>query len=116
MAVLIPTFLRCEYHVNPLGIGVTKPRLSWIVESSQRAQIQSAYQIIAASSEENLLTGKGDLWDSGKVESNQTAHVVYGGEALRSRQRVFWKVKIWDKTGKTSVSDHAWFETGLLDH
>jgi alpha-L-rhamnosidase len=111
---LSPTFLRCEYRVNPMGIDVVKPRFSWILESVQRGQAQSAYQIIVASSEENLKASKGDLWDSGKVESDQSAHVVYGGSELESRQRAYWKVKVWDKANKSSESDYARFEMGLL--
>ena len=54
--------LRCEYRINPLGIDVVKPRLSWILESSQRGQVQNAYQVLVAGSEEKLKRNKGDLW------------------------------------------------------
>jgi len=89
--------LRCEYRVNPRGIDVVKPRLSWILESERRGQMQSAYQILAASSEENLKQNKGDLWDSGKVESEASVGVVYKGRPLKSRMRCCWKVRVWDK-------------------
>ena len=84
---LRPARLRCEYAVNPLGIDVTEPRLSWIVESGQRGQRQTAYRILVASSEENLDAGNADLWDSGKVVSDETVHVAYAGKPLHTGQR-----------------------------
>jgi hypothetical protein len=76
--------LRCEYLVNPIGIDVTKPRLSWILESGQRSCVQSAYHILVASSAETLERNRGDLWNSGKVKSDQTNQVVYKGKQLKS--------------------------------
>ena len=74
--------LRCEYLVNPLGIDVEKPRLSWISVESARGWRQSAYQILAASTPENLRKDTGDLWDSGKVNSDQSTWVTYAGKPL----------------------------------
>jgi alpha-L-rhamnosidase len=108
-------YLRCEYRVNPLGIGVTKPRLSWILESPRRAAGQSAYQVLVAGSEKSLVANKGDLWDSGKVSSEQSSQVVYEGKALASRMRCFWKVRVWDKDNKVSAwSEPATWTVGLL--
>ncbi len=95
--------LRCEYLDNPLGIDTPQPRLSWVLDSKQRAEKQTAYQILAASSEALLKSDSGDLWDSGKVASDQTLHVVYAGKALGSCQRCYWKVRVWDKDGKASA-------------
>ena len=72
--------LRCEYRENPLGIDVVKPRLSWVIEdrdprSDLRGIKQTAYQVLVASSEELLKQDKGDLWNSGKVESDQSIQV-----------------------------------------
>jgi len=101
------TTLRCEYRENPLGIDVEKPRLSWIIEersqnSGGRSQniearglCQTAYQILVASSEELLKKDQGDLWDSGKVESDQNIQVEYAGQPLQSRMRCYWKVRVW---------------------
>ena len=72
--------LRCEYLVNPMGIDVTAPRLSWILKSGRRACVQNAYQVLVASSAETLQHNKGDLWNSGKVKSDQTNQVVYKGK------------------------------------
>ena len=107
--------LRCEYLENPLGIDTLQPRLSWIVESKQRAQRQTAYQILVASTETKLKANAGDLWDSGQVPSDQTLHVNYAGKPLTSYQRCFWKVRVWDKDGKPSAySEPARWEMGLL--
>ncbi len=108
--------LRCEYRSNPLGIDVAEPRLSWILESNQRGQAQTACQILVAGSEENLKQNNGDLWNSGKVESDQSNQIVYRGKPLKSRMRCYWKVRIWDKDGKASVwSEPAMWTVGLLE-
>ena len=96
------TYLRCEYKVNPLGIDVTEPRLSWIIESSQRAQVQIAYRILVADSKDILERDQGNLWDSSKVESDQSNQIVYKGKPLQSQIRCYWKVRVWDKDGKAS--------------
>src|SRR5512140_162112 len=79
---LRPALLRCEYLEEPLGIQDEAPRLSWIVESSERGQSQTAYQVLVASTEDVLEHEKGDLWDSEKVQSDDTIAVVYAGKAL----------------------------------
>jgi len=115
--------LRCEYRVEPLGVDVVKPRLSWIMESRQRGQMQSAYQIMVSDSEEKLKQNEGQLWDSGKVKSAQSQglltesnQVVYKGQPLFSRMRCYWKVRVWDKDGKVSAwSKPAMWTVGLLE-
>jgi alpha-L-rhamnosidase len=110
--------LRCEYLVNPLGIDVLQPRLDWVlVGSSQtpRGTMQAAYQILVASSESALAQNQGDLWDTGKVASDQTAHIAYAGKPLISREACYWKVRVWDSQGKSSAwSETASWEMGLL--
>ncbi|MFO7169402.1 MAG: glycoside hydrolase family 78 protein [Chloroflexota bacterium] len=113
---LHPSRLRCEHLVNPLGLDIARPRLSWIVESDRRGQRQTAYQILVASSAELLAADQGDLWDSGKVSSDQTIGVRYAGRELRSGERAWWKVRVWDVDGQPSAySEPAWWEMGLLD-
>lgn len=108
--------LRCEYLVSPLGLEITEPRLSWVLQSSDRGQVQTACQVLVASSAEFLKQNRGDLWDSGKVPSEQTTHVPYVGKPLGSRQSCFWKVRVWDRDDKPSgYSDTASWEMGLLN-
>lgn len=108
--------LRCEYLVNPLGVDVAKPRLSWKLESNQRGQKQAAYCVLVASSRDKLDKNTGDLWDTGKVKSNQSLNVIYGGELLESRQRYFWKVRVWDSSGRESIwSKPACWGMEILD-
>ena len=108
--------LRCEYGVNPLGVDVTAPRLSWIMHSPSRGQVQAAYQILVASTPEKLADGTADLWDSGRVASDQTNQVEYRGKPLKSQARCCWKVRIWDKSGKVSLwSEPAFWSMGLLN-
>jgi len=115
MPAKAPTNLLCEYTVNPLGIDVVKPRFSWIPDHTERGQFQSAYQVLVASSKENLEKEEADMWNSGKVESDNSVNVVYEGKALESGKTYYWKVRYWDKEGKVSpYSQIARFEMGLL--
>ena len=104
----------CEYRTNPLGIDVTTPRLSWQLETARQGARQSAYRILASSNREALEGGNAELWDSGRVESDTSVHIPYGGDTLRSRQRMYWRVTVWDETGAAAESDVSWFEMGLL--
>ena len=101
-APLTPDSLRCEYRVNPAGIDETAPRLSWRVMSKERGERQIAYQVLVAGTEAALAHDTGDFWDSGKVASDDTTAIVYGGRALASGQVCHWKVRVWDKDGKAS--------------
>lgn len=100
--------LECEHLRNPLGIDVTAPRLSWILHDDEalRGLKQTAYHLLVASSPEKLAAGKGGLWDSGRVESDQSVLVPYAGKALASYQDCYWKVRVWGSRGKAS----AWSE------
>lgn len=107
--------LRCEYLADPLGIDAGSPRLSWILASDRRGEMQTAYQILVASSAELLNADTGDLWDSGKVVSDADSQVSYAGKPLISRQCCYWKVRIWDRDGKPSGwSSVAFWTMGLL--
>lgn len=108
--------LRVEYHDNPMGIDTARPRLSWIVTSGVRGARQTGYRIIAASSPDKLHQNQGDLWDSDRVNSDETVSIEYGGRALGSNEQVFWKVKVWDQDGSACAwSDKAHWSTGLLN-
>ena len=108
--------LPCEHLQNPIGIGAEQPRLSWKLVSDRMGEVQTAYQIRAASSAAGFKASKPDLWDSGKVVSDQSVLVPWAGKPLGSRAQVFWQVRIWDKDGQPSAwSDMASFELGLLD-
>ena len=97
-----PVQLRCEFAVDSLGVDVPQPRLFWQLESSARGAQQSAYEILVASSPKNLSQDLGDLWDSGKIASDETIHIRYAGRPLPSAQTVFWKVRTWNGQGKIS--------------
>ena len=113
---LRPVGLRCEYRVDPLGIDERAPRLSWALESEGRGQVQSAYRVLVARSEEDLESEANLLWDSGRVESDRSVGVEYEGEALRSGSRCLWKVRVWDGAGEpSSYGGPAAFEMGLLE-
>ena len=115
-AALSPVDLQCEYESAPLGLDTPVPRLSWRLESPLRAQMQTAYRILVASNPQNLAAGTGDLWDSGKIQSDRSNQIDYQGAALRSFQRCYWKVRVWDLAGRACASSEpAVWEMGILD-
>ncbi len=108
--------LTCDHLKNPLGLENTAPLLSWVINSDISGQKQTAYQVVAATSVGDLENDNFEKWNSGKIENNQSVLVKYAGDKPGSRERIYWKVRIWDKDGKSSPwSDPAWFETGLLE-
>ncbi|HEU4389999.1 MAG TPA: family 78 glycoside hydrolase catalytic domain, partial [Blastocatellia bacterium] len=112
---LKPGSLRVEYKSNPIGIDAARPRLSWQIQADARGVVQSAYQIRVATSERGL-QGTTLVWDSGRVTSDESAHRSYEGPPLKSRQRYYWQVRIWDGAGKGSDwSEAAFWEMGLLN-
>ena len=96
--------LRTEYLENPIGIDIKNPRLTWICENGIK---QTAYRVVATSGNETV-------WDSGKVDTERM-YAEYGEKAC-SRQRIEWRVSLWDENGKEGeLSDKAFFEFGLLE-
>ena len=107
--------LRCEYRHNPLGIDTPSPALSWVPESNQQQQKQTAYRILVASSAETLAKNVGDVWDTGKRISGNSIQIPYLGPPAKSNTQYFWKVRVWDKHDRPSPwSPPAEWTMGLL--
>ncbi|MES2647292.1 MAG: family 78 glycoside hydrolase catalytic domain [Bacteroidota bacterium] len=100
--------LLTENAVNPIGIGAAKPNFSWQLLSNNRNTMQTAYEVA-------VFDGKSTLWNSGKVNSDQSIQVAYAGQALQSDKKYNWKVRVWDNNSKASAwSAPAFFQTALL--
>ena len=116
---LKPTNLRCEYLTNPKGLDAPAPRLSWILETSDETAIgqrQNSYRVRVDATREDAEKLQGKLWDTGWVDSNATAQIVYAGTKLESDSCYFWTVQIKDQDGALSkASDVACWTTGLFD-
>src|SRR5512145_326401 len=111
-----PVKLTAEFRQNPLGIDALAPRLAWQSAATERNWRQSAYQILVATTPEIARAGRGDVWNSGKRESEQSVAVPYGGPPLASGQRYHWSVRVWDAKGRVSpFAPAAWWEMGLLN-
>ncbi len=109
------TALQCDNAVDPIGIDARTPQFSWQIKSTERNVQQVAYQVLVADAPEKLEKGEGNIWNSGKVLSVQSAGVLYRGVALESRKKYYWKVLLWDKQGASAItSATAHFEMGLL--
>lgn len=111
----LPVTLRVDHRQNPLGIDTLRPSLSWQSEETSKGWKQAAYRVEVASSSSLLLADKPDVWDTGRVSSDESVGIPYKGEPLGDRQRYFWRVRTWDASGKEEVSaETAWWEMGLL--
>ncbi|MFA3792006.1 family 78 glycoside hydrolase catalytic domain [Aliiglaciecola sp. SL4] len=111
-----PTALKVgEGFVNPIGYYEQNPRFSWQISPTASYQFQQAYQIQVASSTEGIASA--DLWDSQKQISAENAWIKYQGKPLSSRQKVFWRVRVWDENEQVSNwSQLASIELGLLSN
>ena len=115
LAKLMPYDLRCDHAVNPLGVDSTPPRLFWKLESDTNEQAQSAYEILISSSLKKLAANRGDLWHSGKINSDESIQIAYAGQPLVSAEQVFWKIRVWDANGNPSPwSQPASWTMGVL--
>ena len=106
------TALRTEYLVRPLNVEKEHPRLSWVITSDENDVRQTAYRIIAATSEEKLNVGKPDLWDSGTVTGNESIFVPYNGKELKTNQHCYWRVKVTTNRGESPWSETAEWAKG----
>lgn len=97
--------LKTDYLRDPLGFGISLPRLFWNCESGVT---QTACQVICRDENKKL------LWDSGKMPGS-TMRMQYAGEKLKNRSVCVWQVRLWDENGQPGEwSEEAFFEFGLL--
>jgi alpha-L-rhamnosidase len=109
-----PQHLTCDSLDHPLGIDSAQPLFSWQLQDDGFSARQTAYRIEVAT-KPSLLIGKPDVWDSGRVASDKSFGVAYGGPQLAASTRYYWRVELWNKDGKPyPASDVSWWETGLL--
>jgi len=114
-ASMKPARLTCDSLVEPLGIDDPKPLFSWQLRDPGFGARQTAYQIQVATKTALLSRDMADVWDSGKVTSDRSVGVAYGGPTLAAEKRYYWRVNAWDKDGKPyPVSEASWWETGLM--
>lgn len=105
-----PYDLTVEYMTAPVGIDEAAPRLSWksrATEPGLKNVTQTAYRVLVASSPEILAENRGDLWDSGKVESDKSLNIEYAGAPLKTSQRCHWKVEVTYKTPDAQFSRYS---------
>ena len=115
-ATISVTALKTEGMTNPQGIDAEKPRFSWKTEAtSEQNVLQTAYQIVVASTELKLTQNEGDVWNSGKVTSAAQLWIPFAGMSLKSNGNYFWKVKVWSNKGESEWSKPALWSMGLLE-
>jgi hypothetical protein len=112
----MPVMLKVNNLKNPLGIDTPVPTFTWIIDHRNRNEYQTGYQILVSSSKAGLDENNGNMWDSKKIISSEQVSILYSGNALESRKKYWWKIRIWDKDGKMSKwSAPAYFEMAFLN-
>lgn len=107
--------LKTDYQTTALGFDDSMPKFSWILQSSERGMIQTAFEILVSDDPEKLDAGTGNFWQTGKITGNKTFGIQYSGKPLNSFTRYFWKVRIWNQRGEISAwSQPTWFETSMM--
>ena len=101
------TNLTVENLKRPLGIDTAEPRFSWQITSDRQDVRQTAYQIIVSDDQ-------GEVWNTGKVDSDQQLWLPYAGKPLKSNTACTWKVKVWTTAGESEWSSDEHFSIGLL--
>jgi len=108
--------LTVENQKTPIGSDIKQPRFGWQLLSDKRNVSQSAYEIWVGESPEALKSDKNLIWNSGKINSDQSVHVTYAGKDLESGKKYYWKVRIWDNSGKASAwSPTEYWQTAFLN-
>ncbi|QNL52356.1 glycoside hydrolase family 78 protein [Olivibacter sp. SDN3] len=108
------TDLKINYKVNPIGLDDTNPRFAWKLQSSLKEVMQTGYEI-RVGTDSKKMSDKALSWHSGKIESDQSIHIPYAGNALESAKRYYWQVRVWDNKGNVSPwSEINFWEMGLL--
>ena len=114
VAAASPVHLQTEHRSNPMGVDVASPRFAWQSDADSSNWMQQAYEINVGTDEQTVRSGKGDVWDSGRVSSEESIDIAYRGPALHARTRYYWAVRVWDNKGHDEQSAPTWFETGFL--
>lgn len=109
------TNLKCEHLVQPLGIDSPAPRFTWQMDSDKHGLKQISYKITVGTDSAKVASGKGNVWDSRKINT-QLSLAVYSGPRLNPFTKYYWSVKIWDEKNIPSKwSQPVSFETGMME-
>lgn len=114
----VNTELHKAIHLNEnfqfTEINQQQPLFGWIVPSLKNNTTQTAYRILISSDYDNIMKDVGDMWDSGKTESEESINIRYAGIQLQPNTVYFWKVKTWDNYNQeSSFSEIEQFKTAF---
>ncbi len=108
-----PYDLKCEHLAVARGLNTPVPRFSWALRGDETAERQTAYRLVVGTDEGAVAEGSGDIWDSGKIVSDRTGLIPYGGPRLPDASKLYWSVMVWDAADRSAISAPATIFTGL---
>ena len=109
-----PVDLKTDHLENPVGIDNSNPRLTWKIEDSRKGAWQTAFRVIVSTDSLKAVHQEGDLWDSGKIDSD-LQRITYNGDHLKPFTKYYWRVMVWDADQEKGLSGIHSFETGMMD-
>ena len=101
--------LKVNQITEALGMDVEKPVFSWKLRAEKQNTMQKQAQILVGKTD-----GSAGVWDSGVMDTDESAGIAYAGEALEAETRYYVTVKVWDQDGEEAETS-SWFETGLMN-
>ena len=101
--------LKVNQITEALGMDVEKPVFSWKLRAEKQNTMQKQAQILVGKT-----AGSAGVWDSGVMDTDESAGIAYAGEALEAETRYYVTVKVWDQDGEEAETS-SWFETGLMN-
>lgn len=105
---------KVEHMPNPIGVDVQHPRLSWLLNDYREGTFQTAYQVYVGEDSLSILKDEGQQWNTGKISSDANL-ISYAGKMLKPFTKYFWRVDLWDQSGKSIKGGVASFETGMMN-
>ena len=112
--LLVPTDLKCEYLVNPIGVDSRNPRFTWKIDADLYDFEAKSFQIFLGTDSVAVIDEENLIWKSNLMDNSKQL-VRYGGEKLQSAKKYYWKVNLESSNNVTTSSKVASFVTGILD-
>ena len=106
--MLTITRIQIDYQTNPVGIEKV-PQFGWQIESDRKNVFQEKYclQIAKDAAFKQL------VYNSGMVESDESAHVIPNKFEMESLTKYYVRVRMSDGVEESEFSD-TWFVSALV--
>lgn len=110
----LPTNLKTEYLIDPIGIDNPHPRFTWQMDDQSKAAQQTAFRLMVSTDSLALVKGIASEWDTGWITTSNSLQ-TYNGKALQPFTKYYWRIALAGRTKVKSVKFKiASFEMGMM--